>query len=399
MTSGLDPITLEVVKHRLAQINDEQGATIRTISTSPIVVEGNDFNVGLFTEDGDVAIAGPYVLTHVTTMDTVIKNIAAEVDDLADGDVFLVNDPYLGALHQNDVALATPLFHDGRLRLWIGNVLHHADLAGIDEGSFCVNAKNVFQEAPRYFLRLADAGKVRKDVERTFTANSRLPDMVALDLRAQLGALNVARRRLLELIDEVGIDVVTDVMHRVVDDAEEELRERIRELPDGTWRAEVFMDGDRVGSDRIIRVQLELRKRGDSLVFDYEGTERQSEGAVNAPYHASYAGTIVPIYTFLCDGEIAWNGAVKRCVEVKAPIGSVMNAQYPAAVSICSIGFTWLATAAAMKVVAQMLSESEAYADRACASWNSACNGNNLFGYNARGKMVGALLSDHRAGG
>jgi len=399
MISGLDPITLEVVKHRLAQINDEQGATIRTISTSPIVVEGNDFNVGLFTEDGDVAIAGPYVLTHVTTMDTVIKNIAAEVDDIADGDVFLVNDPYLGALHQNDVALATPVFHDGRLRLWIGNVLHHADLAGIDEGSFCVNAKNVFQEAPRYFLRLADGGKVRKDVERTFTTNSRLPDMVALDLRAQLGALNVARRRLHELIDEVGIDVVTDVMHRVVDDAEEELRERIRELPDGTWRAEVFMDGDRVGSDRIIRVQLELRKRGDSLVFDYKGTERQSEGAVNATYHASYAGTIVPIYAFLCDGEIAWNGAVKRCVEVKAPVGSVMNAQYPAAVSICSIGFTWLATAAAMKVVAQMLSESEAYADRVCASWNSACNGNNLFGYNARGKMVGALLSDHRAGG
>src|SRR5712691_4063750 len=91
---GLDPITFEVVKHRLWQINDEQGFTIRSISTSPIVVEGNDMNAGLFTKEGNLVMAGPYVLVHVTTMDTVIKNI-----------------------------------------LWVGNVLHHADLAGIDEAA------------------------------------------------------------------------------------------------------------------------------------------------------------------------------------------------------------------------------------------------------------------------
>jgi N-methylhydantoinase B len=185
----------------------------------------------------------------------------------------------------------------------------------------------------------------------------------------------------------------------VVDDAETALRTRIRSLPDGVWRTEVFMDSDRVGSDRIIRVQLELRKEDDRLVFDYEGTDWQSDGAVNAPFHAAYAGTIVPIYTFLCDGEIDWNAAVKRCVEMRAPVGSVMNAQFPAAVSICSIGFTWLATAAALDVVAQMLSESVSLADRVCASWSSACNANNLFGLDRRGKYVGALLSDHRGAG
>jgi N-methylhydantoinase B len=107
----------------------------------------------------------------------------------------------------------------------------------------------------------------------------------------------------------------------------------------------------------------------------------------------------VPIYTFLCDGEIDWNAAVKRCVEMRAPIGSVMNAQFPAAVSICSIGFTWLATAAALDVVAQMLSESHGLADRVCPSWSSACNANNLFGLDRRGKYVGSLLSDHRGAG
>jgi N-methylhydantoinase B len=397
----VDPITFEVIKHRLLQINDEQGIAIKTLSSSPIVVEGNDFNVGLFTAEGDIAVAGPYVLTHVTTMNAIIENILADAEpgSIADGDVFLVNDPYAGALHQNDVAFLAPLFIDGRLVLWAGNVLHHADLGGIDEGSFCINATNVFQEAPRYFLKIVEAGVLSREVERTFTANSRLSEMVAIDVKAQLGALSVVRERLLGLIADVGLPVVEEVLRRTVELSERRLRRRIAELPDGSWVTEVFMDGERVGSERIVRVRLRLTKAGDHLVFDYEGTDRQVQGAVNAPYSSCVAGTIVPVFTLLCGGEIDWNGAVKRCVEVRAPLGTVMNAEFPAAVSICSIGFTWLATAAAMKVVAMMLSESETYRDRVVPSWNVSCNGNNIFARDRTGKLVGAVLSDHRAGG
>ncbi len=395
----LDPVTYEVVRHRLWQINDEQGTTIRTIATSPIVVEGNDFNVGLFTREGELVVAGPYVLTHVQTMDAVVQNVIKLAEDVQDGDVYFVNDPHLGALHQNDAAVVTPLYHGGECVMWAGNVIHHTDVGGIDEGSFCVNATNIHQEPPRYFLKVVDRGKFSREVERTFTLNSRLPDMAALDLRAQVGALNVVTRRLRELIQERGLEVVLEVMHRSVDDAEERLRERIAELPDGRWSTEVFMDGDRVGSRRIYRVALSLTKRGSELFFDYTGTDPQSEGAVNCTGYASYAGTTTPIYTFLCGNEIDWNSAVRRCVHVHAPEGSVMNAQYPAAVSICSIGFTWLAAMAATKVVAQMLSASPKYRDRVCPSWGASCNANNIFGVNARGKRVGALLSDHRATG
>lgn len=399
MRTHVDPVTYEVVRHRLWQINDEQGITIRTIATSPIVVEGNDFNVGLFTREGELAVAGPYVLTHVQTMDAVVQNVIKLAEDVHDGDVFFVNDPHLGALHQNDAAVVTPLYHEGACVLWAGNVIHHTDVGGIDEGSFCVNATNIHQEPPRYFLKIVDRGKFSREVERTFTLNSRLPDMAALDLRAQVGALNVVTRRLRGLIEERGLEVVLEVMRRSVDDAEEGLRERIAELPDGRWSTEVYMDGDRVGSRRIYRVALALEKRGSELFFDYTGTDPQSEGAVNCTGHASYAGTTTPIYTFLCGNEIDWNSAVRRCVHVHAPEGSVMNAQYPAAVSICSIGFTWLAAMAATKVVAQMLSASEKYRDRVCPSWGASCNANNIFGVNARGKRVGALLSDHRGTG
>jgi N-methylhydantoinase B len=397
---GLDPVTYEVIKHRLWQINDEQGIAIRSISTSTIVVEGNDFNVGLFTAGGDLAVAGPYVTSHVTTMDALIKNVIALAgDDVHDGDVFLCNDPYLGALHQNDVAVVSPVFEGGELILWVGNVLHHADLAGIDEGSFCVNATSVFQEAPRYFLKVVREGVFCRDVERTFVTNSRTPDMVALDLRAQIGAINVARQRLRELIDQRGASTVLAVMAQTVSFAEEQLRERIASLPEGTWSTEVYMDGDRVGSDRTLCVKLRLEKRGDQLFFDYSGSSPQSEGAVNATDYSTYAGTTTPVYAFLCGGDIDWNSSIRRVVHVDAPAGTVMNAQYPAAVSICSIGFTWLAAVAAMRVIAAMLAESEEFRDRVCPSWGVSCCGNNVFAQDAAGKLTGGLLSDHRGAG
>jgi N-methylhydantoinase B len=395
----LDPITFEVIKHRLWQINDEQAVTIRTVSASPIVVEGNDFNTGLFTRHGDLVIAGPGSLVHVTTIDTAIKSIISMAREFEDGDAYLTNDPYLGALHQNDLVVASPLFYEGELVMWVGNVLHHADVGGIDEGSFCINAVNIYQEPPLYFLKVVDKGRLQPDVEYTFMRNSRLPDTVALDLRAQVGALHVVKNRLTELLREKGVETVLEVMERSVDYAEEKLRQRFAEIPDGAWDTEVYMDGDKRGCTELHRVFLRLEKRGEELFFDYTGSDAQVEGGVNSTYHACYAGTAVPIYTFICNGEIDWNSGLKRVVHVEAPEGTVMNARYPAAVSICTLGFRWLATVASMRVLAKMLSASEKYRDRVCPSWTVSSNGTNVFATNRRGKRVGALLSDHRGGG
>lgn len=395
----VDPITFEVIKHRLWQINDEQGLTIRTISASPIVVEGNDFNCALFTGEGELAVAGAYVSSHITTMDVVLKNVLTEASEINDEDIFVVNDPYMGCLHQNDIAAVSPLFYQGRIVLWVGNTLHHADVGGMDEGSFCVNATNVFQEAPRFFLKIADRGKVSREVERTIVLNSRLPDTVALDLRAQIGAINVARQRLNDLIHERGIETVLAVMQRSIDYAEENLRQFLAEIPDGRWHSEVYLDGDRVGSDRLYRISLDLEKKGSDLYFDYSGTDPQAPGAINATEHGCYAGTVAPIYDFICNGTIDWNSSIKRCVHLVAPTGTLVNAQHPAAVSICSIGMTWLAMAAATKALAQMLSSSGKYRELICPSFNVSCNCVNVFGVSRRGQRIGALLSDHRGAG
>jgi N-methylhydantoinase B len=395
----VDPITFEVIKHRLWQINDEQSIAIRTISSSPIVVEGNDFNVGLFSEDGQVTTAGIGSLVHVGTIGDALRSIMRGATRIRDGDIFLTNDPFLGALHQNDVVLASPLFYAGEIVLWVGNVLHHPDVGGIDEGSFCINARNLYQDPPRYFFKIVDQGEMVRELEHTFVTNSRLPDMVALDLRAQIGAINAAKRRLVALLDERGAPLVRAVMRRSLDLAERQLRDRIRRLPEGSWSGQAWMDGDRVGSDRLHRVIVRLTREGETLHFDFTGSSPQVDAAVNCTYHGTVAGAAVPIYTFLCQGDIDWNDGVKRCIKVTAPEGTVVNASFPAPVSICTIGFRWLATVAASQAVAKMLDASAEFRDRVCSSWSVSANCNNLFGVAADGKRVGALLSDHRGGG
>jgi N-methylhydantoinase B len=394
-----DPVTFEIVKHRLWQINDEQGIAIKTISASPIVVEGNDYNVGLFTRDAELVTAGIGSLVHVTTMGDALSSIIDGAESIEDGDIFMTNDPFLGALHQNDVVVASPLFRNGDIFMWIGNVLHHPDVGGCDAGSFCINARTLEDDPPRFFMKIVDRGEMVVENEQAFVNNSRLPDAVALDLRAQIGAVNVARDRLDDLLDERGEDLVADVMSRSIDLAERQVRDFVHRLPDGEWTGEAYMDGVRVGDERICRVALKLICKGDTLRFDYTGTSAQVDAAVNSTLPATVAGSAVPLYSFLCQGDIDWNDGLKRCIEVVAPEGSVVNAAYPAPVSISTVGFRWLVTVAATQAVANMFNASGEFRDRACPSWNSSSNCNNLFAELPDGRRTGGLLSDHRGSG
>lgn len=395
----IDPITFEVVKHRLWQINDEQGLAIKTISASPIVVEGNDYNVGLFTADAELVTAGIGSLVHVTTMGDAVASVIKGADDLQAGDAYMLNDPFLGALHQNDVVVASPLIRDGSVFMWIANVLHHPDVGGIDEGSFCINARTLDEDPPRFFMKILDRGQLVTESEQIFVNNSRLPDAVALDLRAQIGAINVATERLQALLDERGEDIVRDVMTQSIDLAERQVRDFIRDLPDGSWTGEAYMDGVRVGDERICKVALTLTCTGDTLRFDYTGSSDQVDAAVNSTISATVAGSAVPLYSFLCQGDIDWNDGLKRCIDVFAPEGTVVNATYPAPVSISTVGFRWLVTVAATQAVARMFDSSDKYRDRACPSWNSASNCNNIFAMLPDGRRTGSLLSDHRGSG
>ncbi len=391
---ALDPITFEVLKHRVWLINDEAGLAVRSASPSPIVVEANDFNVAIFTADGLLMAVGPYVLTHATTMQGVIENVMRLSPTVGDGDAYLVNDPYLGALHQNDVAVVAPIYARGRRIAWVGNALHHVDVGGMDEGSVCVNARNIFQESPRYFLKIVEGGRFSHEVEHTFLMNSRQPDLVALDLRAQLGAINIVRERLLEVVDEFGVEAVEETLQRSIDESERQVRAALSDLPDGTWEAEVYMDGERTFSDKVFRIHVELSKKGTDLYFDYTGTDPQQEGPTHTTYYGCLSGSLAPVFNFLCGGEIDWNAGVKRAVHVSAPEGCLVNCKMPAGTSSSSMA-TWLVKAAAQKVFAEMLASSNKYRDRVCPSWGASPSAPRFFGVK-NGEYTGGQIGDHR---
>ena len=202
-------------------------------------------------------------------------------------------------------------------------------------------------------MKIVDRGEMVVENEQAFINNSRLPDAVALDLRAQIGAINVTRDRLNDLLDERGEGLVADVMCRSIDLAERQVRDFVHRLPDGEWTGEAYMDGVRVGDERICRVALKLICEGDTLRFDYTGTSVQVDAAANSTLPATVAGSAVPLYSFLCQGDIDWNDGLKRCIEVVAPEGSV-TWPTPAPVSISTVGFRWLVTVAATQAVANM---------------------------------------------
>ena len=395
----VDPVTFEVIKHRLWQINDEQSIAIRTISSSPIVVEGNDFNVGLFSDDGQVTTAGIGSLVHVGTIGDALRSIMRGATHIRDGDIFLTNDPFLGALHQNDVVLASPLFYQGEIVLWVGNVLHHPDVGGIDEGSFCINARNLYQDPPRYFFKIVDQGEL---VPR---ARAHLRDQFA---PARHGGARPAR---------------PDRRHQRRQEAARGAARRARRADRARGHAPVarsrraavarphppparrLVDRRSLDGRRPRRLRAAAPRdraadaRGRHAAFRLHRLLAAGRRRRQLHLHATVAGAAVPIYTFICQGDIDWNDGVKRCLKVTAPAGTVVNASFPAPVSICTIGFRWLVTVAASQAVAKMLDASADFRDRVCSSWSVSANCNNLFGVTADGKRVGALLSDHRGGG
>ncbi|MEA2466632.1 MAG: N-methylhydantoinase, partial [Thermoleophilaceae bacterium] len=137
--AGVDPITFEVVRNKLRAITEEQAITLKSVSGSPVVIYANDFNVGLYKADGAIAMMGQQVLLHAGTMSTVIRSVIAESSEqpgINEGDMFILNDPYRGAVHQPDVSIVAPIFHEGRLVAWAGSCAHQLDIGGMSFGSW-----------------------------------------------------------------------------------------------------------------------------------------------------------------------------------------------------------------------------------------------------------------------
>ena len=336
----IDPITFEVIRHALWNINEEHGATIQRVSGSPVAMYALDLNPTIMTEDAEFVYVGPYMQYMSGVADTQVKWILQYRSDnpgIADGDMFLSNDPWVGAPHQQDVMLICPIFWEGELFAWITNCLHQYDIGGITPGSFCPAAESCFDEGISLPpVKIIEDLEIRKDIEEVYLRSSRKPEMVALDFRAQMVGNTSARKRMLDLIRRYGPKTVKGVMKKIIADSEISYLEKMAKLPDGVWQDRTYVECCRPGDRKTYRVVLTIRKKGSHLVFENEGTAPQ-DGAMNATYSGWRGSQIVAINQLLCwDQNFAPGGALRH-IDFDPTLGTFTCARHPASVSTAPV--------------------------------------------------------------
>ena len=400
---ALDPVTYEVIRHNLWNINEEHGATIVKVSGSPIAAFAHDFNPAILTEDGEFVFFGPYLQFHAGMLDLNVKwtlEHRSALPGIRDGDMFFANDPWVGTTHQQDGAMVCPVFWEGRIFCWVANLLHYADVGGSTPGSFCPDADDVFDEPiPTPPLRMVEDGEIRPDLEAQFLRRSRLPDLVALDLRAVVAGNTVAKNRVLALLERYGPAVVKGVMRRIISSGEERFLRRLEGLPDGVWRDVNYLEVARTGDRGAYKVALELRKEGDRLTFSNAGTDPQV-GAINITYAALRGGILCPINAFFLHDSLYAIGGAVRHLDIEPVPGTITCADHPAACSNGGSVGVHIVIGLAINVLAKMLSCDPSLARSFCAQGAATqWPGATMSGRDRRGNPFGAFLTDPMAGG
>ena len=394
---GLDPLTYEVVRHRLWSVTDEMGEALKRMSGSPIVTDANDFDFAISDELGQEVQVGLYNTMLVGAVDLAIywtlRNRAAN-PGITEGDMFLCNDPWVGGgLHQNDVIVYQPVFHDGQLFAWTSAIAHQPDLGGVGLGSFSPAAQDVFSESlPTPPVKIVRDGQLQRDVADLWVRRSRVPMLIGLDLRAKIGANNVGRERLLALIRQYGADTVKAVMKRMMSDAEARLRGKLASLPDGSWSATGYQDQSHEGDRGLHKITVTATKAGDHLTFDFTGTDPQA-GVINCTYAGMRGGVMLALLPILA-GDIPWAaGGLMRCFDLITEEGTLNNATFPAAVSRGPIGPAWLTGSLVAECLSQMLDRSLELGKNVqatcCGTWDTAI----IAGLDERGEQPAPFLN------
>ena len=220
-TLHVDPVTFEIVRHKLLNVMDEAIIALENVSGSPITNEGHDLMVSLYKADGALMVGGVGFLHHLTSAAQAVKHIIAtfgEDHGIDEGDVFFFNDSYTAALHPPDVYLISPIHHGGQLTGFVANFVHVTDIGAVDPGGFSPNARDNYQEGfQSKGLKIVQRGKVRRDILDTFLNMVRDPGMTALDLKSQLAANHVAKDRMARIYDDYGVDTVASVSDALIE--------------------------------------------------------------------------------------------------------------------------------------------------------------------------------------
>jgi N-methylhydantoinase B len=356
LNGNFDPITSEVLSHRLHQITREMGIALERTGGTVTTTQQHDYNASLYRPDGAIMAAGETYGHHVVCAGFAVKRIIESFgkDEIYPDDIFLLNDPYLAAIHNPDVYIVSPIHYQDRLVGWSATFVHVSDVGAITPGGDSPDATEIFQEGFRIpGIKLVERGRLRRDVFNTITHMTRQPDAVGLDLKCEIAANNVAKARLQAMYRQYGPELMNSVSTEMIRYTETVLRKRLSEIADGEWRETLTIE-----ADGPCRLALTLRKRQDRLVFDFTGTDPQVRKGINLPFHGTFGfcfGAI--LYSIAYD--LPKNQGVLTPMEVIAPKGTLVHVQFPGPISMSTTSSGFGVGFLASSVLMQMIATSE----------------------------------------
>jgi N-methylhydantoinase B len=325
----LDPITLEMLWSRLISIVEESESTLVRTSFSPIVGEADDHSAALLDAKGNLLAQTPSAMpAFIGILDHTARVLLQHypVETLQPGDVLTTNDPWICCGHLNDLNVMRPIFHQGRVVAFSANTAHLTDIGGRNSAE----AFDLFEEGLRILpSKLVKGGVPNEEIFKMLHANSRVPDQIIGDINAQLAAAEIADRRMVEMLEEYGLDDLETLSEEIITRTEAAMRAAISRLPDGEYSGEVKSDGVRDTGPITIKAKVTIH--GDSLTIDFDGTSPQVQYGVNCPMNLTYAEAVWPVRVAL-GSDIPTTAGSLRPIKVIAPEGCILNPKFPAAV-------------------------------------------------------------------
>lgn len=331
----LDPITLEVLRNKFDIFAEEMQHALTYSASSHTIKEAEDASAALFDVAGETIAQATALPVHLGMLIPAVRRIVEVFppSTMRDGDAYIMNDPYQGGTHIPDLTVVVPVMFEGHAVALSCSMAHHQDLGGKSPGSLPTDSTEIFQEGlivPP--CKLVDQGKRNDLLFEIIAKNVRVPGIVLGDLDAQLACGAVGRRRVLQLIDEYGVDVVLGAIRELMDRSEAMTRECIRQIPDGEYVFTDYMDNDGVELDRRLQICAHVTVSGSDISVNFEGTSGQARGPINAVPSATVAA-IYYVIRAITDPTIPNNGGCFRVAHIRLPEASLVNPSFPAPVN------------------------------------------------------------------
>ena len=331
--SQIDPITFAVVKSGLDTIVDDMAYTVMRTARSSIVRDVLDYSATISDAKGRILTQAKTVALHLGAVPDAIEAVMeAFGDDLADGDVIILNDPYQGGMHLPDIFMFKPMFFEGSFRGFAIVIAHHCDMGGRVPGSNAADSTEIYQEGLRIPpSKLFEAGKPNATLFNIIRRNVRLPELVNGDLDAQVATCNIGARAYTALYEKHGAAALDDYFDALLDYGERLTRAAIRDWPDGVYSFTDYIDGDGFSPDPL-PIKATITVAGDHLAIDFAGSAPQTKGAINSTFSFTKSSAYLSVRCMLGQ-DVPNNAGVYRCIDVSAPEGSILNPRSPAPVA------------------------------------------------------------------